>query len=198
MADKAQELVQQWLTELHGDGPKVLSEWDAVGKPGVLYEGLPFVIPSTSKGDQDDRPVWRGRQEFLRRSRPTTSWTTALSDLYVSDKDREHGLRNILDDYMTGGGIDDESMGWLQGLARRQEGGGGGWLHGASGPTEEALAKLKEDLVWEAAAMKRRQQMDWEWEGRQVVDRVEANLWADKLHRKALEDEAAKKAAMSR
>lgn len=195
MADKAQELVQQWLAEK----PKTLSEW-VVEDPGTanLYGGLPFVSPSEAQVDQVDRPFWRGRQEFLRRSRPTTSWTDALSGLYVSDKAREHELKGILDDYMAEGRIDDESMEWLQGLPRRQEGGGGGWLHGASGPTEEALAKLKEDLIWEAAAMKRRQQMDWEWEGRQVIDREAANLWADELHRKALEDEAAKKAAMSR
>jgi hypothetical protein len=189
MADKAQEIVQQWLTELHSDKPQ------SPRMPGALYGGLSFVPDSE---DQVDQPFWRGRQEFLRRSRPTTSWTTALSDLYVSDKAREHELKNILDDYMTEGRIDDESMKWLQSLPRRQEGGGGGWLYGARGPTEEALAKLKEDLIWEAAAMKRRQQMDWEWEGRQVIDREAANFWADQLHRKALEDEAAKKAAMSR
>jgi hypothetical protein len=177
MADRSQEIVQQWLAE----------------KPKTIQDVFDLGYSSTRAPDPPrEVPFWRGRQEFLRRSRPTASWTDALSGLYVSDKAREEGLKNILGDYMSGGGIDEESMEWLQDLPREEA----GWLHGPRGPTEDALAKLKEDLIWEAAAVKRRQQMDWEWEGRQVIDRVAANRWADKLHREALEDEAVKKAAM--
>jgi len=166
----------------------------ALSRPGTKY-GDTGVCHATSPEffkTKKKQPYWRGRQEGLRRQLPTSTWTDVLSGLYISDEKRERGLKNILANYMRTGGVDERSTEWMKELPRK----GSNWLWSQRGPTEDALTKLNEDLIWEAAAIRRRQQMDKEWEQRQLTDWSAANHWAAKIHREALETEAAKKAAM--
>lgn len=107
-----------------------------------------------------DPEVLKKRLELRRRGVSPNTWTDALSGLYVNQGERDRELKNILDDYIRSGGIDEESMGWLEGLPRKEK----GWLYGKRGPTEASLAELKEDLIWEAAAVRAARQRDLERE----------------------------------
>ena len=83
-------------------------------------------------------------------------YTDALSGLYVSRDARDVGLKSILEDYVASRKIGDANLRWLNELPRREK----GWLHGKRGPTEDAMAELKEDLIWKRAQVMKARALD--------------------------------------